>query len=176
MEMIDVFLLGIILLFGAIGLAMGFIHALGSMLGIIVGVYLASRFYAPAADWLMQLIGRESNLIRVLMFVIAFILITTLVGIIFHLIEKAVGIIKWLPFVKTFDRLLGFLLGLAEGILILGMIILFVDKFPLSGWLMSGLAGSTVAPYVEGAVVVFWPLLPEALKMIQSTVDYFIFI
>ncbi len=173
--MLDIFLLGVILLFGAIGLAMGFIHAFVSMLGLIVGVYLASRLYAPAADWLMQLIGHESNLIRVLMFAIAFILITTLVGIIFHLIEKAIGVIKWLPFVKTIDRLLGFLLGVAEGVIILGLIIFFIDKFPLTGGVMDQLANSVVAPYLEGAIVIFWPLLPKALKMIQSSVDYFVF-
>ena len=105
MEMIDIILLGIILLFGVIGLAMGFIHATGSLLGVVLGIYLATRFYAPVADWLMGLIGRESNFIRVLMFAVAFILIAKLIGLFFYFVEKVVNIVKWLPFVKTFDSL-----------------------------------------------------------------------
>lgn len=172
MEMIDIILLGIILLFGVIGLAMGFIHATGSLLGVVLGIYLATRFYAPVADWLMGLIGRESNFIRVLMFAVAFILIAKLIGLFFYFVEKVVNIVKWLPFVKTFDRFLGFLLGLAEGIITVGIIIFFIDKFPLSGGVMAKLAGSTVAPYAEGVVYILWPLLPKALKILESTVDY----
>lgn len=175
MEMADIILLGIIVLFGIIGLAAGFVHAVGSFLGLVVGVYLASRFYSPVADWLMGMIGRESNFIRVLMFVIAFILITKLVGLVFFLIEKVFNIVKFIPFVKTFNRFLGFLLGLVEGIVSVGMVIFFIDKFPLSEQLMSALANSVVASYTEGIASILWPLLPQAIKLIESTIDYLIF-
>lgn len=175
MEMADIILLGIIALFGIAGLAAGFVHAVGSFLGLVVGVYLASRFYSPVADWLMGMIGHESNLIRVLMFAIAFILITKLVGLVFFLIEKVFNIVKFIPFVKTFNRFLGFLLGLAEGIVSVGMVIFFIDKFPLSERIMDSLANSTVAPYAEGVASVLLPLLPKAIKLLESTVDYLIF-
>ncbi|MDP2685441.1 MAG: CvpA family protein [bacterium] len=174
MEMIDIILLSIIALFGIIGIAVGFIHAVGSFLGLVIGVYLASRFYAPVADWLMYLIGRDSNFIRVLMFVVAFVLIAKLVGLAFFFLEKVFNILKFIPFVKTFNRFLGFLFGLAEGMVVVGMIIFFIDKFPLSDRLMAGLANSVVAPYAEGIASILWPLLPQSIRLLESTVDYFI--
>lgn len=174
MEIVDIVLLSIIACFGAVGVAVGFVHAVSSLLGVVFGIYLATRFYVPVVDWLISLIGHESNFARVFIFVIAFVLITKLVGLVFLLLEKVFHLIKFIPFVKTINRLLGLVFGLAEGVITIGMVIFFIDKVPLSEKLMAGLSSSVVATYTLKVASILWPLLPQALKILESTVDAWI--
>lgn len=168
----DIILLAIIGAFGLAGFFFGFIHTLGSLLGTVVGVYLASRYYGVMADWLMSVTDWQGNISKVIMFVVAFFLITRLVGIVFFFVEKFFNILKFLPLVKTFDRFIGFILGLAEGIITIGFVIFFIERFPLSQHFMSLLAYSTIAPYTSKIASMVRPLLPEAFRLLQSTVDY----
>jgi len=172
METVDIILLGIIGCFALVGFAFGFIHTLGSLLGTVFGAYLASRYYSVMADWLISITGWEGNIIRVVMFVIAFLLITRLVGLGFYFLEKVFNVFKFIPFVKTFNRLLGLLLGFVEGVITIGLIIFFIERFPLSEKIMLYLAESAVAPYASGVASVLWPLLPDAIQLLRSTVDY----
>lgn len=172
MNNVDIILLAIIITFGLVGFFFGFIHTLGSMLGTVLGVYFASRYYGVMADWIMGVTGWQGNTSKVVMFVIAFFLITRLVGVFFFFIEKIFNVLKFLPFVKTFNRLIGLLFGLAEGIITIGFIIFFIERFPLSAKIMSFLADSIIAPYVSGIASVLWPFLPEGFRLLQSSVDY----
>ena len=172
METVDIILLAIIGAFGLMGFFFGFIHTLGSLFGTIIGVYLATRYYGILAGWLMQITGWEGNIVRVSMFVVAFLIITRLVGILFFFVEKMFGVLNFLPFVKTFNRLLGLFLGLAEGVISVGFVIFFIERFPLSEQFMGRLADSTVAPYTSKIASILWPLLPEAFKLLQSSVNY----
>jgi uncharacterized membrane protein required for colicin V production len=168
----DIILLSIIVAFGLAGFFFGFIHTLGSLLGTVFGVYLASRYYGVMAGWLMNITGWQGNITKVVMFVVAFFLITRLVGIAFFFIEKFFNILKFLPFVKTFDRFIGLGLGIAEGIITIGFTIFFIERFPLSTGVMTHLATSVIAPYASGIASGLWPLLPEAFRLLQSSVDY----
>ena len=151
---------------------MGFIKSITSLLGVFVGVYLASRYYLPVADWLMRVTGWSSNAAKVVMFIAAFIIIAKLVAIVFYIISKVLNLLKIVPFVKTFNRLLGFLLGLVEGVLTVGLIIFFVERFPLVDRIMKPLAESVLAGYFSGAAKIFLPLLPQSIKLLESTIDY----
>ena len=172
MNSADIILLSIIVAFGLVGFFFGFIHTLGSLLGTVLGVYLASRYYSVMAGWLMSVTGWQGNTTKVVMFIIAFFLITRLVGIVFFFIEKIFNVLKFLPFVKTFNRFIGLILGLSEGIVTIGFAIFFIERFPLSAGIMSHLANSVIAPYSSGIVSILWPLLPEAFRLLQSSVDY----
>ncbi|OGF45812.1 MAG: hypothetical protein A2231_10920 [Candidatus Firestonebacteria bacterium RIFOXYA2_FULL_40_8] len=172
MALVDVIILIIISGFGLFGLWFGLVHTAGSLLGTILGAYLASRYYEPMADWLMKITGWEGNAPKVLVFIIAFIIINRLVGFGFWIVDKVASVITNLPFIKGLNRFLGMLLGLFEGLLTIGLIIYFVERFPLSEKIMSFLADSVLAPRLDLVVNILLPLLPEALKMLQSTVDY----
>ena len=154
------------------GLWFGFFHTLGSLLGTIVGAYLASRYYEYMADWLVSITGWGENTTRVIMFIIAFFIINRLVGLVFWFIDKALKIVTRLPFIKSLNRFFGMLLGLAEGVITIGLIILFIERYPLSERIMEMLATSVVAPYTSLVAGILWPLLPDAFQMLQSTVDY----
>jgi uncharacterized membrane protein required for colicin V production len=172
MSFFDITLLVIIAGFGLFGLWFGLIHTIGSLLGTIFGAYLASRYYEPMADWLFKITGWEGNITKVVMFIIAFIVINRLVGFCFWIIEKIFNILTALPFVSSLNRLLGLIVGIFEGLLTVGLILYFIERFPLSEKIMVMMAASKIAPYTIDVAAVLLPLLPEGLKLLKSTVDY----
>lgn len=172
MSVFDIILLIIIGGFALAGLWFGLIHTIGSLLGTVVGVYAASRFYEPMAAWLLKITGWQENTTKVIMFIIAFILINRAVGFIFYIVDKFLSLVTHLPFINSLNRLLGFLLGLVEGVFTIGLIVYFIERFPLSESIMNLIAKSAVAPYTSKIAGIFIPLLPDALKMLKSTVDY----
>jgi len=103
-------------------------------------------------------------------FILIFILINKIIGLIFYLIGKAFNLISIIPFLKSINRLAGLILGLIEGVLVMGLVIYAVAKFaPALPWLSDGLNKSIIAHYLV-VVVAFlstW-FLPEAVIRIKS--------
>ena len=166
----DIILLVLIAGFGMFGLWFGFVHAVFSLIGTFVGLYFASRFYEPMANWLMGLTGWSNNFSKVLMFIIAFVLIARLVSILFWLVEKVLGVITKLPIISGLNHLLGGLFGLFEGVFVIGVCIYFIARFPVGPWFMNLVSNSIVAPYLVQPVKILLPLIPDAVKLLQSTV------
>ncbi len=174
MSLFDLILIIIITSFGLFGLWFGLIHTLGSLVGTILGVFLATRYYEYAANWLINITGWQANFSKVLIFIIVFFLINRLVGLAFWIIDKLLGFITRLPFLNGINRFLGLLFGVLEGAIGLGMIFYFIGKFPLSEWFMEKLGESFLMPHLVNMAKILLPFVPEALKAVQSSVDYFI--
>jgi len=172
MGLFDVILLIIIAGFAMFGFWFGLIHTLGSLIGTVAGAYLASRWYEPMGDWLANITGWEGNVPNVVMFIIAFFVINRLVGFGFWVVEKTTDILTKLPFIEGINRFLGMILGAFEGILTLGLILYFIDKVPLSEKFMGYMANSLIAPFLTKTAGILIPLLPDALKMLEDSVDY----
>ncbi len=171
MSYFDLALIIIIAGFALFGLWFGLVHTLGSLIGTILGVFLAARWYAPFAAWLIGITGWNSNFARVLTFVIAFVLINRLVGLAFFLIDKALALVTRLPFIHSLDKLLGGVFGFLEGVLVIGVALYFINKYPLSPSFMNQIATSKIAPFCIALSSVLWPLMPEALKQIQNSLQ-----
>lgn len=171
MSLFDLIVLGIIIAFTLFGLFFGLVHTLGSLLGTIVGVYLASRFYQPLALWLIKVTGWNANFSKVIMFTIAFILINRLVGLVFLLLDRALSIVTKLPIINSLNKLLGGIFGFLEGVMVLGIFFYFVNKFPLSQNFMNALAQSKLAPFCIKISSILWPFIPQALKLIKDTLS-----
>lgn len=172
MGLFDVILLIIVGGFAIFGFWFGLIHTLGSLLGTVLGAYLASRYYEPMAGWLMSITGWEGNMPKVLMFIIAFVIINRLVGFGFWIVDKSLSFLTRMPFIKGINRFLGVLLGVFEGMITIGLVLYFIDKFPLGEAIMTRIADSFMAPICISMADVLLPLLPEALRMLQSSVDF----
>jgi uncharacterized membrane protein required for colicin V production len=97
-----------------------------------------------------------------------FILVNRLVGFLFYIIEKIFGLIAILPFLKTFNRLLGAALGLVEGTLVIGLAIYFAGRFPFSSWFETMLTGSLLARPFNTVGSVLAPLLPDAVRALRT--------
>lgn len=172
MSLFDVILLLIILGFGFAGLKFGLVYTLGSLLGSVLGIYLSIRYYEPVADWLIKVTGWGDNVLRIIVFAIAFILINRAVGLIFWFLGKTLQLVNRIPFIATFNRLFGFLFGIFEGGITIGFIFYFAAKFPVSETMTRLLATSIVVPYTIALAEVIIGFWPRGFDLLRSSVDF----
>ena len=168
MNFIDISLLALLGGFVLYGFWFGIIHMIGSLLGMVVGTIVAGRMYGPVGAWLMPFVGGNANLGRVIAFFLVFVLVSKLVGLLFWVIEKIFKFISVIPFLKTFNRLLGAGFGLLEGTLGLGLAVFFASRFPISAVSEAALQGSKVAHALLPVGSILAPLLPLAVRAAQS--------
>ncbi len=172
MQTVDIILISIIALFGAMGFWFGMVHTLGSLIGPLFGVYVASRYYESFAAWLLHYTGWEGNVPKVVAFIVSFIVINRLIGFAFWIVDKISSVFTHLPFIRSLNHFAGFVLGLMEGILTIGIGLYFISKFPLSNSFMGSVATSRIAPYTIALASFLWPFIPQAIRILKSTVDY----
>lgn len=171
MPLFDIILLVIISGFALFGLWFGLVHTLGSLIGTVFGVYLASRYYEPLANWLIAITGWNQNYVKVIIFVLSFIIITRLVGFVFWIMKKFLTIFTRLPIIHGLDKLLGAAFGALEGAVAIGVSLYFIARFPISALFMDAVAGSKLAPPLVKLASIFVPFFPEAIRILRSTVD-----
>ena len=165
MNVLDFILIGLILLFGVWGLRKGFLETLGALVGIIVAAVIAGRFYLFVGDFF-----GSTDFANIIAFVIIFAITIKLVGLFFWLLGKVFKIISILPFVQSFDRFLGAILGLVAGILILTVLTYFLSKYNFNSWLIWQMKDSILVAVLLKISYIFMPLLPDALKKIKSLI------
>jgi len=166
-DLILVLILGGFILFG---LWFGLIHTLGSLIGVVAGSWIASHSYIYIAEQFSWLWG-TGNFAKLIIFIIIFIIVNRLVGFAFYLFERVFNIISIIPFLKSINRLAGGILGLVEGLLVLGTILFVASKYEL-GMLTEQMSQSEVVPYFLLATTILLPLFPEILKKIKSVTPY----
>ncbi len=144
--LVDLILVGLLMIFAGIGLALGLIQAIGGLIGLAVGGWAAINFYAPVASWLTPIFFNQAALAKLVAFSLIFILASRLAGLIFWFFNKIFKIFSLIPFLGSLNRLGGFCLGLVEGILILGVLIFVTIRFfgDIS-WLIERLDQSRIA-------------------------------
>jgi len=165
MVFFDLILVLLLFGFGLYGLWFGLIHAFGSLLGVVAASYVASHYYEVAALW----VGADSAMAKIFVFIILFTIVVRLVGLLFYFIEKIFNILSIIPFLKTINRLAGAILGAVIGVLVIGLLLYVAGKYDL-GIITEAMANSNFAPYFLAAAYILLPLLPEALKRLQSFV------
>ncbi|MFA5070684.1 MAG: CvpA family protein [Patescibacteria group bacterium] len=167
MEFFDGAILMAFLGFCWFGFWRGLIETAGSIVGIFLGVILASRWY----DDLVAFFGLKDNMgVKIAAFIILLILISKLVGALVRLISKTFGAVAILPGFSLLNRLGGLFLGAVEGGLILGVILNFIKTIS---------SGTVLAYTFENSqlvniFVVFssWlvPLFPEAVRKFNEII------
>lgn len=127
--LVDVILIVIVLAFVMLGFFMGLISAIGSLFGIVAGVWLASSYFMPLAEWLSPYMLGNEGAAKTVAFILIFILVNRLVAMIFWLVNKVFHLVSIIPFLKSINRLGGGILGLVEGVLITGTVVFVIAKF-----------------------------------------------
>lgn len=164
MTIFDYILLQILFFFAFAGFFFGAMHTLGALLGTIAGVLLGGRYYELVATYIPL---QSESITKVLAFVLIFIVASRLVGLLFWMLDKMFKVLSIIPFLKTFNRLLGALLGGAEGIIILGVILLVLEPFQL-GSLPGYVESSAVALWLKGIAEILAPLLPRIVDTVSE--------
>ncbi|MFH1427862.1 MAG: CvpA family protein [Patescibacteria group bacterium] len=171
MTIFDTILLVILAGFVFYGLFYGLIRTLGSLVGVIAGAYLASRWYLIIFDYAQDLFFGYNNLGKVLTFIILFTIINRLIGWLFSILDKTFNILSIIPFLKTINRLAGAVFGFIEGALVLGLVLYVASRYAILGTFFGKwLVNSEIAPFLLRFVEVLKPLLPEVLKKLQGLI------
>ena len=161
----DVMLLVIVSAFAIGGFFAGFIRSVGAILGFFAGAYMASRYFMGFGDWITPIIGGHDIAAKIIAFIVIFLIVDRLIALLFYFIGKLFGLISFIPFLKTINRIAGFLLGLTEGVLVTGLLIYIIAKIaPQMPFVADHLAKSQIANYLVAIVAYLtnWAL-PEAI-------------
>lgn len=166
MAIFDIVLLIILSGFIFYGLFFGLIRTVGSLFGLVGGLWLTLIFYLTVFDWVKNLFFGHEFAGKIVTFLILFTLINRLIGFIFVLLDRTFDLISIIPFLKTINRLAGAALGFIEGGLVLGLILSLASQTAFAGWLDN----SKVAPFLIGYTKAILPLLPGLLNKIKGAI------
>ena len=144
----DLIIIITIIIFVIYGFKVGFLRAIISLIGLVIGSLLASRFYGLIATWLITKTGWNDNFCYIFIFIVILILVSRFINLIFWIIRKIFHIVSWIPFTTTINRLLGIFFGLVEGIVILSLAIFFIEQLNMAEKLRMYLESSLLAPYL----------------------------
>ena len=141
------------------GLRIGLIKAVLDLAGLIVGVILAGRFYAPLAG-VLTFIPNE-NIAKVVAFILILIAVIIITGELARLVKGFASIVKlnWL------NHLSGAVFGLVWGVIIIGAL--------LTAWItFTGITGDIYESRLAVILVDYFPLvlalLPDEFAVIRS--------
>lgn len=171
MSTFDIVLIALLLISTWHGLSHGLIRLLGSLVALIAGGFLASRYYLLFFDWSQDFWPGDEGLGKTLSFAVLFIAVTWVINMGFRLLSKFWGSLSIIPFTKLINHGLGAVIGFLEGAFFLGLIIYVSSKYAILGSLWGDtLTTSQVAPYLLKITNLILPALPDALKALQSVI------
>lgn len=177
MSIFDISLLVILGGFALNGLLKGLIRILGNFVGLLFGAYVASHYYLAFFDWWkdwsfwQDWTTNHVSAGKVISFIVLFILIARLFGLLVIIVEKIFKFIAIIPGSRFINNILGAILGFLEGSLFLGLIIYVISRYVLIGnYFGDHLTTSIVAPWLLKVVNLILPILPEALKALKALI------
>ena len=141
MNGLDIFLIIALVIPAFIGLRMGIIKAVLSLVGLIVGVVLAGNFYEPVSK-LFGFIHNED-----VAHILAFILILVLVMVAVILLARLLKSVIKLVLMGWVDNVGGAVLGFLSGFIFLSAILATWVKFFGSGLIIDSFLGKVMLDY-----------------------------
>lgn len=147
------------------GFKMGFVYKLGSFIGLVFSIYLAVRWTPGVIEYFGW-----GVFATITVFLILLSLLSKLFGIVAWGIDKVFHIVYIIPFVKTFNRLLGAALGVVVTIIIISAGIALTNVFDFYQPLQNALSNSFVVPYIQQATNFLLPYLQEPFEQVVTFV------
>ncbi|MFC1536518.1 CvpA family protein [Pseudomonadota bacterium] len=140
MNFFDYILIGIVGLSVVLSLWRGFVREIISLIGLVAAFFAASRVSGQAGDFLGQWIS-NGTVADIAGFILVFVLIMLIVGIIGAIIRKLVDMAD----LTTTDRTLGIFFGAARGLLLISLAFLIYTSYakPDHKWMKE----SMLTPY-----------------------------
>lgn len=165
-QTLNLILVAIVLLFVLNGFFQGLIHMIGSIVGLVVGVGVASRWDAALGGWIFGATGWSQNICTIIAFVLILLVFTRVFGFVLHLLEKTFGFMK-IPLVGLANRLAGGVLGFFEGVLVVGSTLIIIRSLPFPNFSLT-IAQSGLAASLMAAATLLLPLLPKQIRDLYS--------
>ncbi len=166
MFLVDVLLIVIVGLFVLFGLFFGLVHTLGSLVGTILGIVISTRLIDPAFERFGFLFG-GGGAAKIVLFIIIFLLISRLIGLLFWVAEKVLGVFAMIPFAKSVNRLLGAVFGFVEGVVVVGVVLFFALQYLPDDAVKAALEQSAVADFLVATMAALQVLFPESVRVLR---------
>ncbi|MCX6785884.1 MAG: CvpA family protein [Candidatus Komeilibacteria bacterium] len=164
MSLLDIIIIIVLALFVWKGIKLGLIEAIGGIIGLFIGVFMASRYYEQFAATIKPILLNSDILAKVVSWLLIFIIINRGVALIFWLVDKIFGIIAIIPFLKSINHLLGGIFGLLEGLIFIAIVILFLTMVPFTGTWQSKISQSRFSGIFNSVGKIIKPFIPESMS------------
>lgn len=124
MNLLDLLLLIPVVWLCIRGFSKGFIIELASLIGLVLGILAAWYFSGYVIDFLKDYFTLTEQVLRIIAYVVIFLAVMLVVYLIGKAIEKVAEVVMlgWL------NKLLGAIVGLAKGIVLVGIILFIFEK------------------------------------------------
>lgn len=169
MNIINWILVGSFIIFVISGWKQGLISEAGSVLGVFVGLFLASRLYAWAGELISGIVINE-NAANVLGFLLVLLVVSKGFGVVVWFLNKAFQVLSIIPGMAFVNQLGGAVFGAIEGMLILGLAVNFAHFLPLTEQGARNLNDSWAAGLFDALTNWLVPLFPAALETLKNVV------
>lgn len=146
MNVVDIAILMILVAFLIKGLVRGLLKELCSLIGLLGGAVLAFCFHAPLAELLVQSLRVPSSVAVAAAFLALFLTTILFFAILGHLLSRFVNLL----FLGGLNRLAGGFFGLAEGVVLLTVILFALSLRPLPEVLRPAFKRSELSPPFVG--------------------------
>ncbi|AJF05674.1 CvpA family protein [Geoalkalibacter subterraneus] len=152
MNFVDIAILVILAAFMIKGLTRGLVKEICALAGLVVGGLAAFAYYAPLAQWLLDTLGVPSQIAVVAAFLALFLLSLVVFAVLGFVLSRFVRLI----FLGGFNRVFGGLFGLAQGAVLLALILFALSLGPLPDFLKDGYRGSRLSsPFIKLGAAMF---------------------
>jgi uncharacterized membrane protein required for colicin V production len=153
------------------GFAAGLIHAIGSLVGMFVGIIVAARTYDQFGNVLEPTFGGNGVFADIAAFILLFLIVSRLIGVAFYFVNKMYNLIAIVPGMKLLNKIGGAVFGLIEGGLFAGITLQFMTRLPISTPLSAAIDDSALAQWSLSIAAWLVPLFPAALKDAENTIN-----
>ncbi len=166
MNVLDIILLVVLLLFVWKGFRAGLVGAIGSFFGVIISIWLGAHYMEMAGRWLESALNINNvALSNILGFIGIFIAVNIVVGILVMIINR---IFRIIPFIDLDKKLMGAVVGLLAGVLAISAFAYLLSLLPISDSISKALTSSQLARWAATVAVVIKPFIPPAINNLRS--------
>lgn len=163
MNYLDIIIAVILFLFGFKGLRKGLIIEVVTLLAFGVGIYGAMHFSDFTAKHLVDFVEVNPKYLDTIAFILTFVLLVIAVNLIGRVVSNAVKAMN----LGFFDRLGGFVFGVAKGVLLCSVLVLVLNNLQVFGLIKDEVKEkSYLYPYVEQTV----PYLYQGFDLVKDFV------
>lgn len=163
MNYLDIIIAVILFLFGFKGLRKGLIIEVVTLLAFGVGIYGAMHFSDFTAKHLVDFVEVNPKYLDTIAFILTFVLLVIAVNLIGRVVSNAVKAMN----LGFFDRLGGFVFGVAKGVLLFSVLVLVLNNLQVFGLIKDEVKEkSYLYPYVEQTV----PYLYQGFDLVKDFV------
>lgn len=134
------------------GLLRGLLRELCSLIGIVAGSFFAFYFHPPLANWLADAVDLPPRISVIAAFLVLFLVTVSLFAVLGYLLSQSISVL----FLGGVNQVVGGCFGLAQGVVLLAVVLFVFSLGTLSDGLQAIYDGSELAPpFVDLGEAVF---------------------